>query len=182
MKLTTEKLKQLIREELSKISEADRSKLPFDLLALGPMGYVANQMRQDPKKQKNDKDQPKKRPSLNVPPPNFGLPKEKTSKAPRTTPSEISRDLKNSNLIANVLDNSTVRVKLKDGSGKYIDKDFYIGPDTTSQSIIDQISQEYPDAMMQASKRGMRKGGDMVDIQDPMMESLKRKWSKNLKG
>jgi len=28
----------------------------------------------------------------------------------------------------------------------------------------------------------MRKGGDMVDIQDPMMESLKRKWSKNLKG
>jgi len=180
MKLTTERLKELIREELSKISEADRSKLPFDLLALGPMGYVANQMRQDPKKKKEEPSGHilKKRPYV----PRDEYEQAPRQKAPVQTSGEIVRDLKNSNLIANSLDNSTVRVKLKDGSGKYINKDFYIGPDTTSQSIIDQISQEYPDAMMQASQRGMRKGGDMVDIQDPMMESLKRKWSKNIKG
>ena len=35
--------------------------------------------------------------------------------------------------------------------------------------------QEFPNAMMQASKKGMRKDGDMVDIQDPMMERKNKK-------
>jgi len=180
MKLTTERLKRLIREELSKMSEADRKKLPFDLLTHGAMGYVRNQMRPDPKKKKEEPSGHtlKKRPYRPLDQSDYDQVLKSKKKEPVATPHEVARELKNSNLIANVLDGSTVRVKLKDASGKYINKDFNVDQFQTSQEIIDQIQKEFPSAMMQASQKGMRKG-DMVDIGDPMMERKNKRRNKN---
>ena len=188
MKLTAKILRQIIREELEKIAESrdPKDKLMQDMTVLGPFGgMLFNKLRKQPEKAEEPR-QPRRYMSRSE--------REKEAaqkeledarferelaairqrmKPPPPSAQEIASELRSSNLIANVLDNMTIRVKLKDQSGKTINKDFLASQG--AQSIIDQIMQEFPNAMMQASKRGMRTGGDMVDIQDPMMERKNKK-------
>jgi hypothetical protein len=171
MKLTTERLKRLIREELNKMDEG----LGMDMFRYGPAaGYVRNKARKE-EEPKTPEAPVGKRNMRSKPLPS--MPKQSVAKM---SAGQLASELSSSNLIASALSDGTVRVKLKDESGKYINKDFNVDQFQTSQEVIDQIQKEFPSAMMQASQKGMRKG-DMVDVGDPMME-LKKKFLRRTKN
>ena len=173
MKLTTERLKRLIKEELENMQEG----LGMDMFRYGPAaGYVRNKARKEKEEEPEIPKAPMGKRSMRSKP----LPSMPKKRVAKMSAGQLASELSSSNLIASALSDDTVRVKLKDGSGKYINRDFNVDRFQTSQEVIDQIQKEFPSAMMQASQKGMRKG-DMVDVGDPMME-LKKKFLRRTKN
>ena len=169
MKLTTERLKRLIKEELENMQEG----MGMDMFRYGPAaGYVRNKARKEEEPEMPEAPMGKR--SMRSKP----LPSMPKKRVAKMSAGQLASELSSSNLIASALSDDTVRVKLKDGSGKYINRDFNVDRFQTSQEVIDQIQKEFPSAMMQASQKGMRKG-DMVDVGDPMMELKKKIFKEN---
>ncbi len=157
MKLTTERLKKLIREELNKMNEG-----------LGISKHEIEKMNKfmstTPEEEEEKAMMDKARYERGIA--DYGKKKEKETIAIQQ---DIIKRLRAMNLIANPGKSvEEINVKVKDpntGKTKIERYRIYKGLD----GILEDIKEKYPDAMMQASKRGMRRG-DFVDVQDPTME------------
>ena len=157
MKLTTERLKKLIKEELNKMNEG-----------LGISKYEIEKMNKFMSTTPDEEEEKAMMDKARYERGNADFQKKKEAET-IAKQQEIISSLRSMNLIANYGKSvEEINVKLKDpNTGKTTIERYtiYAGLD----SILDDIKQKYPNAMMQASKRGMRHG-DFVDVQDPTME------------
>lgn len=218
MKLTTERLKRLIKEELTKILEGkEEDEMLKDMFLYGPgAGFGVNRLK---KMQKNKEAADIKRtqratekrlqklrdkrtsPSKPLPSPeelgDFQTGIEMTDdqvSAPFNPPDipgqplpsvpksgkpmklgKMAKDLRDLGFNATA-NNNAVSVSL--GYDNNIDLKY--GDFESPEEFLNYIAKHYPENLPQQfqTKKPSKNVGGTVDVKDPMMESIKRKWSK----
>lgn len=209
MKLTTERLKQLIKEELTKILEGKKEdELLGDMFKFGTgTGYIYNQYKKA-QRAKNKSPEPKnykpkkpQSPSKPLPSPEelgdfqtgiemtddqvsapfnpLDIPGQPLPSVPKSgKPMKLGKMAKGLrdlgfNATAN---NNAVSVSL--GYDNNIDLKY--GDFDSPEEFLNYIAKHYPESLPQQfqAKKPSKNVGGTVDVQDPMMESIKRKWSK----
>lgn len=199
MKLTTEKIKQIIKEELTKILEGkEEDEMMKDMFLYGPGAGLAmnrfrkmqkNKLAADEKKRMQNNKRLQRKPE----PPSQPLPSPEElgdfqtgiemdpSYAPASSGSEMAvksgKPMKLGALAAGLRDmglNATAEgqnVSVMVGGQEFT---FNYGDYATPEEFIDYLRANKPEVL----PMHLRNVGGTVDVQDPMMESIKRKWSK----
>ena len=182
MKLTTERLKKLIKEELNKMNESND--LLARMLTMGPlMGYIAH------KASSSTSDNPEKVPMKQNPAEaerynqewlekQDAIEKRKFQQADKerrkALPGEIEKQLKDVGFIVTSVRDGQVKLKAIGGSGKsgefFAEINYDLPLDKAVANIIDQIKEKDPNAAMAASKRRLGTTTDRVVVDDPLME------------